>query len=153
MRTKNRKVLGSVSSPVEAQRGEVIFVEIFRLLLVITGTVGGLTVGQGIAPKGSVPLISVVLGALFAYVLGGVAGRLLDRNMQGAVERLRARPAAEVFAASVVGTMGLRCLRFSILHWTIRSWPCSPGRCVCSEFVLELQKDGTSVEQQESHTF
>ena len=35
------------------------------------------------------------------------AGRLLDRGVAGAVHELRAMPAGEVFAGSVVGTTGL----------------------------------------------
>lgn len=85
----------------------VVFVEVFRLLLVITGVVGGLQLGDHIGQHSLAPVVTVTLGALVSYLLGGVAGRLIDRTMNGAQERLRAMPPAQVFAGSVVGTTGL----------------------------------------------
>jgi uncharacterized protein YacL len=85
----------------------VVFVEVFRLLLVIAGVTGGLQVGDHIGRDTLAPLAAVTLGALVTYLLGGVLGRLLHREMLGAVRRLRDIPPAEVFAGSVVGTTGL----------------------------------------------
>jgi len=85
----------------------VIFVEVFRLLLVIAGTLGGLAVGDHVGRHSVAPVVGTTLGALLSYLLGGIVGRLLDRGLRGAVGQLRATPASEVFAGSVVGTTGL----------------------------------------------
>jgi len=85
----------------------VIFVEVFRLLLVIAGTIGGLTVGNEIGRNSTAPVVGITLGALASYLLGGIIGRLIDRGLRGAVVQLRATPASAVFAGSVVGTTGL----------------------------------------------
>jgi uncharacterized protein YacL len=87
--------------------GDVIFVEVFRLLLVIVGVVGGLQVGNHIGRDTYAPLVACSLATLVTYVIGGVAGRLFDRGMRTAVRRLRDMPPAEVFAGSVVGSAGL----------------------------------------------
>jgi uncharacterized protein YacL len=85
----------------------VIFVEVFRLLLVIAGTIGGLTVGNEIGRNTTAPVVGITLGALASYLLGGIIGRLIDRGLRGAVFSLRTMPASSVFAGSVVGTTGL----------------------------------------------
>ena len=63
----------------------MIFVEVFRLLLVIAGTIGGLTVGNDIGRNTTAPVIGITLGALASYLLGGIIGRLIDRGLRGAV--------------------------------------------------------------------
>jgi uncharacterized protein YacL len=85
----------------------LIFVEVFRLLLVIAGVLSGLAVGNNVGRTGTAQVIAVTLGALISYIIGGVVGRLLDRGLREMVGQLRATPAGEVFAASVVGTTGL----------------------------------------------
>ncbi len=85
----------------------MIFVEVFRLLLVIAGTIGGLTVGNEIGRNTTAPVVGITLGALASYLLGGIIGRLIDRGLRGAVSQLRTMPASSVFAGSVVGTTGL----------------------------------------------
>ncbi len=85
----------------------MIFVEVFRLLLVIAGTIGGLTVGNDIGRNTTAPVVGITLGALASYIIGGVIGRLIDRGLRGAVFQLRTMPASSVFAGSVVGTTGL----------------------------------------------
>jgi uncharacterized protein YacL len=85
----------------------MIFVEGFRLFLVIAGAIAGLAAGNGIDKHGIAPVIGLALGAFVAYVVGGVVGRLLERGMDGVVGGLRRMPAAEVFAGTVVGTSGL----------------------------------------------
>lgn len=85
----------------------MLFVEIFRFLLVMAAAVGGLELGHHVAAGGHGPLIGMVLGAAVSYVLGGIVGRLLDRGLQYAVRQLRTMPAGEVFAATIVATSGL----------------------------------------------
>lgn len=85
----------------------MLFVEGFRLLLVIAGALAGLEIGDKVGKNSGAPVLGVFLGALIAYVIGGMLGRLLDKGMRGAVEELRRTPPGEVFAASVVGTTGL----------------------------------------------
>src|SRR5579862_8409385 len=86
---------------VRVRRQSVIFVEVFRLLLVIAGTIGGLTVGNEIGRNSTAPVVGITLGALAAYLIGGIIGRLIDRGLRGAVVQLRATPASSVFAGSV----------------------------------------------------
>ena len=85
----------------------MVFVEVFRLLLVIVGVVAGLRVGDHIGAQSLAPVAAVVLATLITYVAGGVVGRLFDRGLGQAVRRLRDMPPAEVFAGSVVATTGL----------------------------------------------
>jgi len=85
----------------------VIFVEVFRLLLVLAGAIAGLQVGGSVAPTSEDRVVGLVLGALVTYVVGGVVGRLIDRGMQQGVASMRRMPPGEVFAGSVVGTAGL----------------------------------------------
>jgi uncharacterized protein YacL len=90
--------------------GDVLFVEVFRLFLVIAGVIGGLAIGNHMGHAGhgnTAPLIGITLGALVTYLAGGIVGRFLDRGVAGAVHELRSMPASEVFAGSVVGTTGL----------------------------------------------
>ena len=92
---------------------DVLFVEVFRLLLVIAGVIGGLAIGNHTGYTGhlgrntTAPLVGITLGALVTYLAGGIVGRLLDRGVADAVRELRSMPAGEVFAGSVVGTTGL----------------------------------------------
>ena len=85
----------------------MIFVEGFRLFLVIAGAIIGLTTGNSIDKNGVAPVVGLALGAFMAYVVGGIVGRLLDRGIEGVVGGLRRMPAGEVFAGTVVGTAGL----------------------------------------------
>jgi uncharacterized protein YacL len=85
----------------------MIFVEGFRLLFVLAGSVTGFEVGRhiGTGPNGS--LAGLLLGAGISYVLGGIAGRLLDRGLQHAVLLFRNTPPGETFAAMISATTGM----------------------------------------------
>lgn len=85
----------------------MIFVEVFRLLLVLVGVAGGLQIGDHFGRASLAPLAFVTVAALVTYVVGGVLGRLFDVGLRQAVSRLRDMPPAEVFAGSLVGTTGL----------------------------------------------
>ena len=85
----------------------MVFVEIFRLLVVVLGAVAGLQLGEHVHRTGWAPLTGVFLGAAITYVAGGTIGRVVDHGITAAVGRLRSLPAAEVLAAAVVGTAGL----------------------------------------------
>jgi uncharacterized protein YacL len=89
------------------RKADVLFVEVFRLFLVIAGVIGGLSIGDHMGRHSTAPLIGITLGALVTYLAGGIGGRLLDRGVVQAVRELRSMPAGEVFAGSVVGTTGL----------------------------------------------
>jgi uncharacterized protein YacL len=109
--SKIHRLVGMVHVPgqgfVPRRKADVLFVEVFRLFLVIAGVIGGLAVGNHMGRNTTAPLIGIVLGALITYLAGGIGGRLLDRGVMGAVHELRSMPAGEVFAGSVVGTTGL----------------------------------------------
>ncbi|MGH9018561.1 MAG: hypothetical protein ACRDY1_12500, partial [Acidimicrobiales bacterium] len=98
---------GPGQDAVPRRMGDVAFVEVFRLFLVIAGVIGGLAIGNHMGRRTTAPLIGITLGALITYLAGGIVGRLLDRGVHGAVHELRTMPAGEVFAGSVVGTTGL----------------------------------------------
>jgi uncharacterized protein YacL len=85
----------------------VIFVEGFRLLFVLLGAIAGLQAGTAATGTSAGRVVGLTIGALAAYVLGGVGGRLLDRGLQQLVGRMRATPPGEVFAGTIVGTGGL----------------------------------------------
>ncbi len=85
----------------------MIFVEVFRLLVVLIGAIAGLQIGKEISAASAAPVLGTTLGAFVTYVAGGVIGRMLDRGMGAVTRRLRDIPPAEVFAASVTGALGL----------------------------------------------
>jgi len=84
----------------------VVFVEVFRLLLVLAGVAGGIQLGHAFGHGSVGTLVPVTLLTLFTYVAGGVVGRLFDTGLRRAVGHLRDMPPAEVFAGSLVGTTG-----------------------------------------------
>ncbi|MBV8462630.1 MAG: hypothetical protein JO368_05005 [Acidimicrobiales bacterium] len=85
----------------------MIFVEGFRLLFVLAGSVAGFEIGRhaGSSPNSSV--LWLVLGAGISYVVGGAAGRFLDQELQHAVLLFRNTPPGEVFAAMISATTGM----------------------------------------------
>jgi len=85
----------------------MIFVEGFRLLFVLAGSVAGFEIGRSLGAGPNAPVIGLLFGAGVSYVLGGVAGRLLDRGLQRAVFLFRNTPPGETFAASIVATTGM----------------------------------------------
>lgn len=85
----------------------MIFVEVFRFLLVLMGAGAGLEAGHDMTGSPHGPIIGMLLGAAVFYVVGGVVGRLLDRGFMRSVVLMRNMPAGEVFAASIVATTGL----------------------------------------------
>ncbi len=85
----------------------MLFVEGFRLLFVLAGSVAGYEIGQSTAGGPHGALIGMLFGAAISYVLGGVAGRLLDKGLQKAVFLLRNTPPGEIFASSIISTSGM----------------------------------------------
>lgn len=85
----------------------MIFVEIFRLLVVLIGAIAGLQIGREISATSAAPVLGTTLGAFVTYVAGGVIGRIIDRGMGAVTRKLRDIPPAEVFSASVTGALGL----------------------------------------------
>ncbi|MHB8289060.1 MAG: PIN domain-containing protein [Acidimicrobiales bacterium] len=86
---------------------QVVFVEGFRLLVVLIGVIAGLQIGREISVTSIAPVIGATLGAFVTYVAGGVVGRTLDRGIGVVTRKLRDVPPAEVFAASLTGALGL----------------------------------------------
>ena len=85
----------------------MLFVEGFRLLFVLAGAVTGYEVGDHMHSGPHAPLIGMLFGAAISYVVGGVAGRLLDKGLQKAVFLLRNTPPGEIFASSIISTSGM----------------------------------------------
>lgn len=84
----------------------MIFVEGFRLLFVLAGSVAGFEIGHNVDSTGYAPVVGLIFGAAISYVLGGVAGRLIDKGLQKAVFLFRNTPPGEIFAASIISTTG-----------------------------------------------
>ncbi|MGH2684802.1 MAG: PIN/TRAM domain-containing protein, partial [Actinomycetota bacterium] len=85
---------------VRAQRGT--FVELVRLVLVGIFTGGGWQVAEALNLDGTQLLISVVLGSLIGYVVGGIIGRRTAVAVS-AVEREFQRMSAPELLAGVLG--------------------------------------------------
>ena len=85
----------------------MIFVEGFRMLFVLAGSVAGYEIAQGIKSDPHVAVVGLLLGAGVSYVAGGVAGRLIDKGIQRSVFLFRNTPPGEVFAAAIVATTGM----------------------------------------------
>jgi uncharacterized protein YacL len=80
----------------------VLFVEVFRLILVLLGALAGSEVGHNVGHSVG-QAVGLVLGALIAYVVGGILGRLLDRTGPQAVNRFTRTPPGEFFAGILTG--------------------------------------------------
>lgn len=85
----------------EAPRGT--FVELVRLVLVAIFTAAGWQLGDGLNFEGGQLLLSVVLGSLVGYVVGGVIGRRAAIAVQTVEQEFKRIPAAELLA----GVLGL----------------------------------------------
>lgn len=91
----------------ESSGGGMIFVEGFRLLFVLAGSLAGFEIGRTIVGGQHSPVVGLLFGAAISYVVGGIAGRLVDRGLQNAVFLFRNTPPGEIFAASVISTNGM----------------------------------------------
>lgn len=80
----------------------MLFVEVFRLILVLLGALAGSEAGHAVGHSAG-QAVGLVLGALIAYVLGGLVGRLLDRTGPRAVSRFSRTPPGELFAGILTG--------------------------------------------------
>ncbi len=95
------------NAAVEQTTSAMIFVEGFRMLFVLAGSVAGYEIAQGVKSDPHVAVVGLLLGAAVSYVVGGVAGRLIDKGIQRSLFLFRNTPPGEVFAASVVATTGM----------------------------------------------
>jgi uncharacterized protein YacL len=91
----------------ESAGGGLIFVEGFRLLFVLAGSLAGFEIGRILDGSPHAPVVGLLFGAAASYVVGGVAGRILDRGLQHAVFLFRNTPPGEIFAASIIATTGM----------------------------------------------
>ena len=83
----------------------MLFVEVFRLILVLIGALSGYEIGH--SPHSSTgQVVGLVLGALVAYVIGGILGRLLRHQGDRAAERFDHIPPGELFAGTLTGIAG-----------------------------------------------
>jgi uncharacterized protein YacL len=99
-----------MKSPIHSLKssgGGMIFVEGFRLLFVLAGAVAGYELGRHVDANPHAQVMGLLFGAAVSYVLGGVAGRLVDKGLQQAVFLFRNTPPGETFAASIISTTGM----------------------------------------------
>jgi uncharacterized protein YacL len=85
----------------------MIFVEGFRLLFVLAGSLAGFEVGKRVNGNPHAAVWGMLFGAGLSYVIGGVVGRFTDKALQRGVFLFRNTPPGEVFAASIISTTGL----------------------------------------------
>ena len=85
----------------------MIFVEGVRLIVVLLGALVGYEIGHGINTVGTSGVVGLLTGAAISYVIGGVAGRILDKGLQRGVFLFRKSPPGEVFAATIISTSGM----------------------------------------------
>ncbi|MGH8996215.1 MAG: hypothetical protein ACRDYB_09355 [Acidimicrobiales bacterium] len=83
----------------------MLFVEIFRLILVLIGALAGYELGHA-SHSSTGQVVGLVLGALVAYVAGGILGRLLRRGSDRAADRFDHIPPGELFAGTLTGIAG-----------------------------------------------
>lgn len=83
----------------------MLFVEIFRLILVLVGAIAGYEVGHS-AQSSTGQVIGLALGSLLAYVIGGILGRLLRNEGDRAASRFERIPPGELFAGTLTGIAG-----------------------------------------------
>jgi uncharacterized protein YacL len=83
----------------------VLFVEVFRLILVLIGALSGYEIGQS-SHSTTAQVVGLIIGALVAYVIGGVLGRLLRVSGDQAANRFDRIPPGELFAGTLTGIAG-----------------------------------------------
>ena len=84
----------------------MLFVEVFRLILVLIGALAGYETGHSASHSSVGQIVGLVLGALIGYVVGGIAGRLLRNEGDRAAERVSRFPPGELFAGTLTGIAG-----------------------------------------------
>lgn len=86
--------------------GGLIFVEGFRLLFVLAGSLAGFEIARRFGNHHA-GVVGLLFGAGISYVLGGVAGRTIDRGLQRIVFLFRNTPPGEIFAASIISSTAM----------------------------------------------
>jgi len=85
----------------------MIFVEGIRLIIVLFGALVGYEIGHHANSLSTNGVIGLLIGAALSYVIGGVAGRILDKGLQRGVFLFRNSPPGEIFAATIISTSGM----------------------------------------------
>lgn len=85
----------------------MLFVEVFRLIVVVFGALIGLAIGDHVDPTSGARFLGAAIGVLVGYVIGGVVGRLMNRGVREAERSLRDVPAPELLAGTFLGGLGL----------------------------------------------
>lgn len=85
----------------------MIFVEGFRLLFVLAGSVAAYEVGRRMGWGPNAAVTGLLVGAGVSYVLGGIVGRLIDKGLQRSLLLFRNTPPGEAFAAMISATTGM----------------------------------------------
>jgi uncharacterized protein YacL len=85
----------------------MIFVEGVRLIVVLLGALLGYEIGLRTRGTDTDAVIGLLIGSAVSYVIGGIAGRVLDRGLQRGVRLFRNSPPGEIFAATIISTSGM----------------------------------------------
>jgi uncharacterized protein YacL len=92
---------------VKSGDGGMIFVEGFRLLFVLAGSLAGFEIGRRFDGNHHSGVVGLLFGAGISYVVGGVAGRIVDRGLQRVLFLFRNTPPGEIFAASLISSTAM----------------------------------------------
>jgi uncharacterized protein YacL len=92
---------------IKAGDGGLVFVEGFRLLFVLAGSLAGFEIGRNLDGNHHSGVMGLLFGAGISYVIGGVAGRIIDRGLQRVVFLFRNTPPGEIFAASIISSTAM----------------------------------------------
>jgi uncharacterized protein YacL len=87
--------------------GFTLFVEGLRLILIGLGVLVGYEAGHAQWGSSRAEDLGMVIGLLVGYLIGGVVGRSIARAAGAASRRFSGMSAAELLAASIMGTAGL----------------------------------------------
>jgi uncharacterized protein YacL len=116
----------------------VLFVELFRLILVLLGALTGYEIGHHHSSSGQV--VGLVLGSLVAYVVGGVLGRQVRHQGLRAAEHFDRIPPGELFAGTLTATAAfllgsaLSVPLVVLVHSPI-VWPVSAAIALVTTFI------------------
>ncbi len=109
----------------------VVFVEVFRLIVVLIGALLGLAAASG-SHSATARVVGAVIGVLAGYVAGGIVGRLLDKGVRQADRTLVDVPAPELLAGAFLGGLGIlvgvvACLPLFIFFRRDYDYPITAG--------------------------
>jgi uncharacterized protein YacL len=119
----------------------VVFVEIFRLLLVLMGALAGYEVGYSPGSSSSTgQVVGLLVGAFVAYVIGGLLGRALRTQSFRAALVFDRIPPDELAAGTLTGILAFLlgatlCVPLLVFVHTAVVWLCAAAFTLAVTFI------------------